>query len=95
MLTEGANGDFSSQHANDWNLGENYGLNMIHDFNNGAVAWTDWNILLDENGGPNHVGNFSFAPIHANTKEGTLHYIIHIITSDTSQNSSARVRKEL
>ena len=74
MLTEGANGDFSSQHANDWNLGENYGLNMIHDFNNGAVAWTDWNILLDENGGPNHVGNFSFAPIHANTKEGTLQY---------------------
>jgi glucosylceramidase len=30
--------------------------------------------LLDENGGPNHVGNFSFAPIHANTKEGTLQY---------------------
>ena len=74
MLTEGANGDFSSQHANDWNLGENYGLNMIHDFNNGAVAWTDWNILLDENGGPNHVGNFSFAPVHANTKEGTVEY---------------------
>ena len=74
MLTEGANGDFTNQHANDWSLGENYGLNMIRDFNNGAVAWTDWNILLDENGGPNHVGNFSFAPVHANTKEGTVQY---------------------
>ena len=52
MLTEGSNGDFSSQHSNDWKLGENYGLNMIHDFNNGAVAWTDWNILLDENRRP-------------------------------------------
>ena len=74
MLTEGGNGDFNPQHINDWKLGENYGVNMINDFNNGAVAWTDWNILLDENGGPNHVSNFSFAPIHANTKEGTLQY---------------------
>lgn len=74
MLTEGGNGDFNPQHMNDWTLGENYGLNIIHDFNNGAVAWTDWNILLDENGGPNHVGNFSFAPVHANTKNGTLQY---------------------
>jgi hypothetical protein len=24
---------------------------MIHDFNNGTVGWTDWNILLDQNGG--------------------------------------------
>lgn len=74
MLTEGGNGDFNPQHINDWKLGENYGVNMINDFNNGAVAWTDWNILLDETGGPNHVSNFSFAPIHANTKEGTLQY---------------------
>jgi glucosylceramidase len=73
MLTEGANGDFSPKHLNDWSLGENYGLNMIHDFNNGAVAWTDWNILLDENGGPNHVGNFSFAPVHS-TKDGNLFF---------------------
>jgi glucosylceramidase len=74
MLTEGANGDFNAEDLNDWKLGENYGVNMIHDFNNGAGAWTDWNILLDETGGPNHVGNFSFAPIHAKTKEGTLYY---------------------
>jgi len=74
MLTEGCNGPFSWQSFNDWKWGENYGENMIQDFNNGAIAWTDWNILLDETGGPNHVGNFCFAPIHAKTKEGTLHY---------------------
>jgi len=28
--------------------------------------------LLDENGGPNHVGNFCFAPIHANLGTGEL-----------------------
>jgi glucosylceramidase len=47
---------------------------MIHDFNNGMTGFTDWNILLDETGGPNHVGNFCFAPIHANTKTGELIY---------------------
>lgn len=47
---------------------------MINDFNNGTVAWTDWNVLLDERGGPNHVGNFCFAPIHADTQTGKLIY---------------------
>ncbi len=47
---------------------------MINDFNNGACGWTDWNILLDETGGPNHVGNFCFAPVHGNTKTGELIY---------------------
>jgi glucosylceramidase len=47
---------------------------MINDFNNNTVGWTDWNVLLDEKGGPNHVGNFCFAPIHADTKTGNLIY---------------------
>ena len=37
-------------------------------------GWTDWNILLDENGGPNHVSNFCFAPIIADTKTGEVYY---------------------
>ena len=45
---------------------------MINDFNNGTVAWTDWNILLNEYGGPNHVGNFCFAPVHGDTSSGKL-----------------------
>ena len=55
-----------------WVHGERYGRSMINDFNNGTVGWTDWNILLDETGGPNHVGNFCFSPIHADTKSGEL-----------------------
>jgi glucosylceramidase len=75
LLTEACNYPFSWKTFDDWTWGEQYGENMIHDFNNGAVAWTDWNILLDETGGPNHVNNFCFAPVHAKTKEGTLHYM--------------------
>ncbi len=75
LLTEACNYPFSWKTFDDWTWGEQYGENMLHDFNNGAVAWVDWNILLDETGGPNHVQNFCFAPIHARTKEGSLHYM--------------------
>jgi glucosylceramidase len=55
-------------------MGEQYARSMINDFNCGTVGWTDWNILLDETGGPNHVKNFCFAPVHADTKTGELIY---------------------
>ena len=74
MFTEGCIEKFDSAKYQFWANGERYGSSMIHDFNNGTVAWTDWNILLDENGGPNHVGNFCFAPIHADTRTNELIY---------------------
>lgn len=74
IFTEGCAESFNANRMNAWELGEKYGLNMINDFNNGMEAFTDWNILLDENGGPNHVGNFCFAPVHANIKTGQLMY---------------------
>lgn len=74
LLTEACNGPYNSEKVLDWIWGERYGRAMIHDFNNGSVGWTDWNVLLDENGGPNHVGNFCFAPIHGDTKTGNLTY---------------------
>jgi glucosylceramidase len=74
IFTEGCVEKFSLDRVNDWALGERYGNSMVNDFNCGTVAWTDWNVLLDENGGPNHVGNFCFAPIHADTKTGKLIY---------------------
>lgn len=75
MLTEACNYPFSWKTINDWHWGERYGSEMIGDFNNGAVGWTDWNVLLDETGGPNHVSNFCFAPVHADTRDGSLHFM--------------------
>lgn len=72
IFTEGCVESYKTARLTDWALGERYGLSMVNDFNCGTVGWTDWNILLDENGGPNHVGNFCFAPVHANTKTGEL-----------------------
>lgn len=74
IFTEGCGERFDFGKLDQWNLGERYGRAMIQDFNNGTVAWTDWNILLDETGGPNHVKNFCFAPLHADTRTGKLIY---------------------
>lgn len=59
-----------------WQFGYRYGHDIIGDLNNGSTGWTDWNILLDEtgkfkSGGPNHAGNYCFAPIHI-TDDGNL-----------------------
>lgn len=74
VFTEGCIEKFDLNRINDWKLGEYYGKSLVNDFNNGTVAWLDWNILLDEKGGPNHVGNFCFAPIHADLQNGKLLY---------------------
>jgi glucosylceramidase len=74
LFTEGCAENFNPTRYKAWALGEKYGLNMINDFNNGMTGFTDWNILLDEQGGPNHVQNFCFAPVHGDTKTGELIY---------------------
>jgi len=74
IFTEGCVEKFDRARLDDWALGEKYAQSMIGDFNAGTVGWTDWNVLLDETGGPNHVGNFCFAPIIADTKAGKLIY---------------------
>jgi len=74
LFTEGCVEKFSAEKYQFWANGQRYGRSMINDFNNGTVGWTDWNILLDQNGGPNHVGNFCFSPIHGDTSTGELIY---------------------
>lgn len=73
-FTEGCVEKFNLDSVYNWALGERYGKSLVNDFNCGTSAWCDWNILLDETGGPNHVGNFCFAPVHANLKTGELIY---------------------
>ncbi|MBN1624406.1 MAG: glycoside hydrolase family 30 protein [Clostridia bacterium] len=74
LFTEGC--QEGGVHLNDWSVGERYGRNMIGDFNNWCEGYLDWNIVLDETGGPNHVGNFCDAPIICDTVGNKLHYNI-------------------
>jgi glucosylceramidase len=72
LFTEGTPASFDPETLRDWKWGEIYARSMLHDLNNWAVGWTDWNVLLDERGGPNHVGNFCIAPVHGDTRTGEL-----------------------
>lgn len=57
-----------------WHTGERYARNIIGDMNNWLEAFIDWNIVLNEIGGPNHVGNYCDAPVIVNTKSDTVHF---------------------
>jgi glucosylceramidase len=62
---------------------QKYAHDMIGNLNQGMTAFYDWNLFLDEQGGPNHVKNYCDAPYMFDTKEkkllerNTLAYIRH------------------
>ncbi|MGD9991786.1 MAG: glycoside hydrolase family 30 beta sandwich domain-containing protein [Salinivirgaceae bacterium] len=68
LFTEGCVFPFNYDKLNDWNWGERYGESIIKDLNNSAAGWIDWNMVLDEKGGPNHVANYCYAPVIGNTQ---------------------------
>ena len=70
LFTEGC--QEGGPHIGLWAVGERYARSLINDLNRWTVGWIDWNLLLDERGGPNHVGNFCSAPILADSASGTL-----------------------
>jgi len=47
---------------------------MIGDMSNWVCGYIDWNIVLDQRGGPNHVGNFCDAPVLVNTTTREITY---------------------
>lgn len=51
---------------------EMYAHDIIGNFNAGMNGYIDWNIYLDEQGGPNHVQNYCDAPVMCNVKEDTI-----------------------
>ena len=59
---------------------EMYGHDILGNLNAGISGSLDWNLLLDEQGGPNHVGNFCEAPVMLDgaggfEKKGSYWYI--------------------
>ena len=67
--TEGCTG-FSNFNSNDEiHNAELYAHDIIGDLNNYTNAYIDWNLLLDNNGGPNHKQNYCNSPIMLNSKE--------------------------
>lgn len=57
----------------DWSFGEGYAHDIIGDLNSGGVGWIDWNLLLDQSGGPNHVGNVCDAAMIADLQKRAVY----------------------
>ena len=72
IFTEGC--QEGGPHIGSWDLGERYATSIINDLNRWTVAWIDWNLILNEQGGPNHVGNYCSAPIIVDTRSKDLLY---------------------
>lgn len=54
---------------NEWFPARRYIFDMINTFNHGSRTWIDWNLVLDESGGPTHeVENRCHAPLHIDTQ---------------------------
>ena len=62
---------------------QKYAHDIIGNLNSGMHLFYDWNILLDQNGGPNHVNNYCDAPFLYDIERqqlierNTLHYLKH------------------
>ncbi len=64
LFTEGC--QENGPHPSDYAVGERYGRNIIHDLRNYNEGYIDWNLFLDDTGGPNHVNNLCSSPIIVN-----------------------------
>ena len=65
----------SGPRIGDWKLGERYAEAIIEDLENWLEAWIDWNLILDEAGGHNHVQNLVSAPVIYDTARDKLVFL--------------------
>jgi len=69
LMSEACNGfDITSDkwfgpRPGEWGYGYDYSHDILWQLRNGAAGWTDWNLMLDEHGGPNLEGNFVDSPV--------------------------------
>ena len=70
MFTEGCCAFTKDDPETELSQAESYAHDLIGNLNAGMDTWFDWNLYLDEKGGPNHVGNFCSAPMMYDGKGG-------------------------
>jgi len=51
-----------------------YARDIIGGLNSWFTGWIDWNLLLDQQGGPNHANNWCIAPVIADTELNEVYY---------------------
>jgi len=67
LMTEACNGyalgtRWLGPRPGEWGYGYAYSHDIMWQLRNGAAGWTDWNMMLGQDGGPNLAGNFVDSP---------------------------------
>ncbi|KAL3841983.1 hypothetical protein ACJMK2_020059 [Sinanodonta woodiana] len=57
----------------DWSRAERYAKDILQDLQHWVTGWTDWNMALDMQGGPNWVSNFVDSPVIVNKEKGEFY----------------------
>lgn len=68
MFTEGCVEYSRFRETGEVEKAEMYAHDIMGNLNAGICGYLDWNLLLDETGGPNHVGNYCAAPMMCDPK---------------------------
>ena len=71
FYTEGCNGGVYRK-TGQWCAGEIFAHEMFGNLNHWTSACIDWNLVLDEHGGPSYAENYCDAPILADISKGTF-----------------------
>ncbi|XP_037130368.1 lysosomal acid glucosylceramidase [Syngnathus acus] len=56
-----------------WQRAEKYAHDILEDLNHYVTGWTDWNLALDQTGGPNWVKNFVDSPVIVDAKRDVFY----------------------
>uniref|UniRef100_A0A8D0FQ73 Glucosylceramidase n=1 Tax=Strix occidentalis caurina TaxID=311401 RepID=A0A8D0FQ73_STROC len=56
-----------------WERGNQYSHSILMNLNNYVTGWTDWNLALDLEGGPNWVKNYVDSPVIVDASEGIFY----------------------
>lgn len=81
--TEGCTGYSKFNPKEEVKNAEIYGHDILGDLNSGIHAFIDWNLILDNKGGPNHKLNYCNSPVMINKEKNdyiknlTFYYIGH------------------
>jgi len=59
---------------NNLGRGLSYGKDILECLKRGVNSWIDWNLFLNEKGGPNWINRYVDAPIIVNSINGKIHY---------------------
>lgn len=66
--------DWVGPRHGDWGYGYSYSHDVLWQLRNSASGWIDWNLILDEVGGPNIAGNFVDSPTYKKADDNSAFY---------------------